>query len=886
MSKKIITPINKRHILDVINESMLIREFSIYGCEESPGKVFGYNPFSNKCIDITGYEGPERPAPVVTTGGKKVSDDSSGRSISDAFSSFSGAAEFLGGVYLGAFDAEEVVGCFTENTAFSVMGLFYGKTAVKILPKLAYAGAKAAYRGLTPSGKMSSELATYASRRAPRDVSGFSEFYSSAARKAKYLSQFSRSAAKVSVLLGIGAAYGLSYAYSKTPDDWIGNEAAGDIVNWFDQRVYGSKSWDSWRCFGTAAVLAVSMGLVLRKGPGMLLNITKSASKASVGIASMLKSPTFRTFITDSFEKAIKNAKSEQLSLFKFLKDSGKLPDGAKIVLDKSSGQGVLKLTGVSGPITISATAVPKELLKYAKDGKIVLDPKIINAELQEVSKQVSKIVTDGMEAEAAKFSKSDVFARLKALRAAAKKYGTASPAAVRSDAFKNSSEILENLGKQIEDNIKQVDELGSALINQERVVMDIFQSLKGVRSVNFDSIKKLAANKKSEQEVIELIDRTFPDLSAEAPKAYKKISDYFKASREYNVIQKDLVTDIELSRKALIDETGIIDLFKDGSNNKANHLEDWLNTPAGKQHADTWGGKPFRKAAAIAGKKHILPELKTIILNLASPVGIASIGLGKLATELYDMFGDSGVDIDFKSIDLNNIADSSMKSFKKLKFENFIDENFQVNTEKLLISALSNQALSAAGADETTIKLLTKRVSQVVQDEKMLSIADKHFNRGSADVMVSEQDIQSRFREFVEAIIKDASNKKEEINEVKEMSKKDIRQLVAEVLNEGYGKYPYHSNEPSEGEPDEDYMVEWKALVDEVCDNKKKNIDGDPNTFDDATIEVAKILVKDQDLFRDVLEMAGSNKSIGVEIMQQLKAAREKKNLDKELDV
>ena len=61
---------------------------------------------------------------------------------------------------------------------------------------------------------------------------------------------------------------------------------------------------------------------------------------------------------------------------------------------------------------------------------------------------------------------------------------------------------------------------------------------------------------------------------------------------------------------------------------------------------------------------------------------------------------------------------------------------------------------------------------------------------------------------------------------------------------------------------------------------------DGDPNTFDDATIEVAKILVKDQDLFRDVLEMAGSNKSIGVEIMQQLKNAREKKNLDKEMDV
>lgn len=120
---------------------------------------------------------------------------------------------------------------------------------------------------------------------------------------------------------------------------------------------------------------------------------------------------------------------------------------------------------------------------------------------------------------------------------------------------------------------------------------------------------------------------------------------------------------------------------------------------------------------------------------------------------------------------------------------------------------------------------------------------------------------------------------------EIKQMSKKDIRDLVAEVLNENYGKYPYNANEPSEGEPDEDYMVEWKALVDEVCGSKVKNVDGDPKTMEDAAVEVAKLFVKDQDLFRDVLEMAGSNKSIGVEILQQLKAAREK-TLDKEKNV
>ena len=121
--------------------------------------------------------------------------------------------------------------------------------------------------------------------------------------------------------------------------------------------------------------------------------------------------------------------------------------------------------------------------------------------------------------------------------------------------------------------------------------------------------------------------------------------------------------------------------------------------------------------------------------------------------------------------------------------------------------------------------------------------------------------------------IVRKNDRKLEENKGVQIMSKKTLKQLVSEILNEnsgqGYAKYPYHANEYSEGEPDEDYMVEWKGLVDEVCGSKKKNVDGDPKTVEDSAIEVAKLLVKDSDLFRDVLEMAGANKSIGVEIKE-----------------
>lgn len=108
-------------------------------------------------------------------------------------------------------------------------------------------------------------------------------------------------------------------------------------------------------------------------------------------------------------------------------------------------------------------------------------------------------------------------------------------------------------------------------------------------------------------------------------------------------------------------------------------------------------------------------------------------------------------------------------------------------------------------------------------------------------------------------------------VKEVKQMSKLDIRQLVAEVLNEnsgqGYAKYPYESSVRDEEEPREDYIEEWKALSIEVIRDESRN----------TAIEIAKILVKDLELFEDVLDLAGQNQSIGTEILTKLKQSKEK---------
>ena len=104
----------------------------------------------------------------------------------------------------------------------------------------------------------------------------------------------------------------------------------------------------------------------------------------------------------------------------------------------------------------------------------------------------------------------------------------------------------------------------------------------------------------------------------------------------------------------------------------------------------------------------------------------------------------------------------------------------------------------------------------------------------------------------------------------VQEMKKLDLERLVKEVINEntgqGYAPYPYNSQVNDEEQPQEDFAEEWKALELEIVQDKTRS----------TAIELAKILVKDLELFNDVLDLTGKNQSVGQEILNYLKQARE----------
>jgi hypothetical protein len=92
-------------------------------------------------------------------------------------------------------------------------------------------------------------------------------------------------------------------------------------------------------------------------------------------------------------------------------------------------------------------------------------------------------------------------------------------------------------------------------------------------------------------------------------------------------------------------------------------------------------------------------------------------------------------------------------------------------------------------------------------------------------------------------------------------MNRKEIKKLIQEAFVDNvYGKYPYSHRSGDEEEPSEDYAEEWKSFCLQMIQDQSRQ----------RAIEIAKILVKDLELFEDVLDAAGQNQSLGSEILRK----------------
>ena len=104
---------------------------------------------------------------------------------------------------------------------------------------------------------------------------------------------------------------------------------------------------------------------------------------------------------------------------------------------------------------------------------------------------------------------------------------------------------------------------------------------------------------------------------------------------------------------------------------------------------------------------------------------------------------------------------------------------------------------------------------------------------------------------------------------QMKENKKNDIEKLsllVKEVISEnrgqGYNTYPYSSQAGDPEEPAEDFIEDWKAFELSLTRDETR----------DTAIQVAKILVKDLELFGDVIDLVGKNQSVATEILKAMR--------------
>lgn len=94
---------------------------------------------------------------------------------------------------------------------------------------------------------------------------------------------------------------------------------------------------------------------------------------------------------------------------------------------------------------------------------------------------------------------------------------------------------------------------------------------------------------------------------------------------------------------------------------------------------------------------------------------------------------------------------------------------------------------------------------------------------------------------------------------ESKTMNKNDIKSLIKEAFTDKlYGQYPYSHKMSDEDEPAPDYMETWKSFCSDVSMDKSREM----------AISIAKMLIRDPELFQDVLELVGQKQSVGAAIL------------------
>ena len=176
---------------------------------------------------------------------------------------------------------------------------------------------------------------------------------------------------------------------------------------------------------------------------------------------------------------------------------------------------------------------------------------------------------------------------------------------------------------------------------------------------------------------------------------------------------------------------------------------------------------------------------------------------------------------------------------------------------------------------DKMTIKVKrNKSFFRKNDKQKMIYLKKNVFVWEGREVEDNLQEWSERFVKEMERKKIFEKNKIDESQEkitMSEFKNKEIKKAVLEVLNETYGKgysdYPYHSEIGIKDEESPDFMQDWKDFELSIVRDETR----------ETAIAVAKILIKDLELFGDVVDLVGKNQSVATEILKSYRELEKK---------
>ena len=193
----------------------------------------------------------------------------------------------------------------------------------------------------------------------------------------------------------------------------------------------------------------------------------------------------------------------------------------------------------------------------------------------------------------------------------------------------------------------------------------------------------------------------------------------------------------------------------------------------------------------------------------------------------------------------------TALKQLLRIKFEQ--------SPEQIIVKKM-NKILEQISDNIVNYYNLIKDDPKTQFDKDLVSSAEKVKQRSQEDTsyaMHVPASLKSAFGVPTKTAIATQPTRQ---RESKTMNQDDIKKLIKEAFTDKvYGKYPYSHKSGDQEEPAEDYMETWKKLCLNVVRDESRT----------TAIAVAKLLIKDLELFEDVLDLAGQNQSVGTEILK-----------------